>query len=59
MSTLGKASFPMHHHDESRFAMGAGFIQGRRTYIIRNRQKETSDETASVVQERAEGRAFR
>ncbi len=59
MSTLGKASFPMYHHDESWFAMGAGFIQGRRRYIIRNRQKETYDETASMVQERAEGRPFR
>lgn len=59
MSTLGEASFSMHHHDESRFAMGTGFSEGRRTGIIRNRQKETSDETASVVQERAERSPFR
>ena len=59
MSTLGKASFPMHHHDESRFVMGTGFSQGRRRFIIRNRQKETSDENASMVQEREEGRPFR
>lgn len=59
MSTLSEASFSMHHHDESRFVMRIGFSEGRRRYIIRNRQKETGDETASVVQERAERSPFR